>query len=89
MNPSREARVDRLDRLLRLTEEHQHEIVAAISADFGHRSRHETDLAEIFLVVSALRHMRRHVGRWMRPRRVATPRICCRRAARSSVSRSA
>ncbi len=73
MNPSREARVDRLDRLLRLTDEHQHEIVAAISADFGHRSRHETDLAEIFLVVSALRHMRRHVGRWMRPRRVATP----------------
>ncbi len=73
MNPSREARVGRLDRLLRATDEHQNEIVAAISADFGHRSRHETDLAEIFLVVSALRHMRRHVGRWMRPRRVATP----------------
>ncbi len=73
MNPARETRQDRLDRLLRLTEAHQQEIGAAISADFGHRSRQETDLAEIFIVLSALRHMRRHLGRWMRPRRVATP----------------
>jgi len=73
MNPSAEARQDRLDRLLRLTENHQQEIVAAISEDFGHRSRQETDLAEIFIVLSALRHMRRNLGRWMRPRRVATP----------------
>ena len=68
MSPSREARVDRLDRLLRLTEEHQGEIADAISADFGHRSRHETDLADIFIVISAIRQTRRHVGRWMKPR---------------------
>jgi coniferyl-aldehyde dehydrogenase len=73
MLPSRETRVDRLDRLLRLTAKHQGAIAEAISADFGHRSRAETDLAEIFLVLSAIRAMRRHVGRWMRPRRVATP----------------
>ena len=73
MSPSREVRVDRLDRLLRLTEEHQGEIVAAISADFGHRSRHETDLADIFIVISGIRHTRRNVGRWMKPRHIATP----------------
>ncbi len=73
MDPSREARRDRLSRLLALTEKHQDAIADAISADFGHRSRHETDLAEIFIVLSAVRHMRRHLGRWMRPRRVATP----------------
>ena len=73
MLPSRDARVDRLDRLLRLTEKYQAAIADAIAADFGHRSRHETDLAEIFLVMSAIRHTRRHVGRWMKPRRVATP----------------
>lgn len=73
MCPSREVRLDRLDRLLRLTEKHQREISDAISADFGHRSRHETDLAEIFVVLSGIRHTRRHVGRWMKPRRVATP----------------
>ena len=73
MNPGRDVRRDRLARLLQLTEKHQGAIAEAISADFGHRSRHETDLAEIFLVLSGIRHMHRHVGRWMKPRRVATP----------------
>jgi len=41
-----------------------------ISADFGHRSRHETELAEIFPVLSAIRHARSHLRRWMRPKRV-------------------
>ncbi len=73
MDPSREVRRGRLSRLLALTEKHQDAIAGAISADFGHRSRHETDLADIFLVLSGVRHMRRHLGRWMKPRRVATP----------------
>jgi coniferyl-aldehyde dehydrogenase len=46
-------------------------IAAAISADFGNRSRHETELAEIYPVQSAIRHTLRHLGHWMRPRRVA------------------
>jgi coniferyl-aldehyde dehydrogenase len=73
MLPGRDARVDRLDRLLRLTEKYQVAIADAISADFGHRSRQETDLAEIFLVLSGIRQTRRHVGQWMKPRRVPTP----------------
>ncbi len=73
MLPVKAVRIDRLDRLLRLTERHQREIIDAISADFGHRSRQETDLAEIFVVLSGVRHLRRHVGRWMKSRRVATP----------------
>ena len=73
MLPPREARVDRLERILRLTTKYQREIADAISKDFGHRARAETDLAEIFLVLSAVRQARRHVGRWMKPRRVATP----------------
>jgi coniferyl-aldehyde dehydrogenase len=73
MAPSLEARRERLTRILVLTEKHEKAIAEAISADFGHRSRHETDLTEIFLVLSGVRHMRRHVGRWMKARRVATP----------------
>jgi coniferyl-aldehyde dehydrogenase len=73
MNPSLEARRHRLDRLLQLVATHDAAIIEAISADFGHRSRHETDLADVFVVISALRHTRRHVRRWMRPRRVTTP----------------
>jgi len=44
---------------------------AAISADFGSRSRHETKLGEVFPAQSAIRHTLRHLPRWMRPKRVA------------------
>ena len=51
---------------------HESERIAdVISADFGHRSRHETELAEIFPVLSAIRHARKHLRRWMRPKRVS------------------
>jgi coniferyl-aldehyde dehydrogenase len=73
MNPSLGARHDRLDRLLRLTETHQGAIRDAISTDFGHRSSQETDLADIFAVLSAIRHTRRHVRHWMKARHVSTP----------------
>ena len=46
-------------------------LAAAISADFGHRSRHETELGELFPAQSAIRHMLSHLARWMRPKRVA------------------
>ena len=46
-------------------------LAAVISADFGHRSRHETEIGEIFPVQSAIRHTLRHLARWMRPKRVA------------------
>jgi hypothetical protein len=61
------------DRLLALTEKHEDEIVAAIAADFGTRPAQETRLAELFMVSAGIRHARRHLARWMRPRRVPTP----------------
>ena len=73
MHPSLDVRRDRLDRLLLLTKTHQDAIIEAISADFGHRSRQETDLADIFTVLSAIRHTQRHLRRWMKARRVPTP----------------
>jgi coniferyl-aldehyde dehydrogenase len=45
-------------------------LAAAISADFGHRSRHETEIAEVFPALSAIRETMRHLPRWMRPRAV-------------------
>jgi coniferyl-aldehyde dehydrogenase len=73
MNPTFGARRDRLGRLLRLTEKHQDAIGDAISADFGHRARQETGLADIFVVLSAIRHTQRHLRQWMKARRVPTP----------------
>jgi coniferyl-aldehyde dehydrogenase len=72
-NPTLDVRVDRLARLLSMTEQNEEAIVAAISADFGHRSRHETVMAEIFTVVAAIGQARRQLRRWMKPRRVSTP----------------
>ena len=71
--PSQAVRRDRLDRLAVLIERHDPDIVAAIAADFGIRPAQETRLTELFVVQAAIRHARRHLARWMRPRRVRTP----------------
>ena len=72
-NPSFNVRRHRLERLHDLTERNQDAIVKAIAADFGTRSSQETRLAELFMVTVGIRHARRHLARWMRPRRVPTP----------------
>ena len=46
-------------------------LAAAISADFGNRSRHETELGEVFPAQSAIRHTLHHLAAWMRPKRVS------------------
>ena len=49
--------------------EHEAAICEAISADYGHRSRHETLLAEVVPVIDGIRHTARHLRRWMKPQR--------------------
>jgi coniferyl-aldehyde dehydrogenase len=46
-------------------------LAAAISADFGNRSRHETELGEVVPAQSAIRHTHRHLAGWMQPKRVS------------------
>jgi coniferyl-aldehyde dehydrogenase len=67
--PSRGVREARLEALAALVRENIDAFVAAIDADFGHRSAHETRLLEVFPGLEAIRHARRHVGGWMRTRR--------------------
>ena len=45
-------------------------MAAAIAADFGHRSRHESLIADGMTVLNEIDHLRRHLRRWMAPRRV-------------------
>ena len=71
--PPLSVRRSRLLRLAHMTKRHQHEIVRAIQADFGHRSEVEIRLAEINAVLQAVRHARLHVWHWMRPWRVGVP----------------
>lgn len=48
-------------------------LASAISADFGIRSRHETEIGEVLPVLTAIRHARRRVRDWMRPKPVPVP----------------
>lgn len=66
--PTREIRIDRMARGVRLLSENREEIVAAISADYGGRSRHETLLIEIFAGIAAFGYAIENVGAWMEPR---------------------
>ncbi|HTI48562.1 MAG TPA: aldehyde dehydrogenase family protein [Casimicrobiaceae bacterium] len=70
--PDVRVRRDRLGRLLRIVED-EAAWVRAVDEDFGHRSAHETRLAELYVVGAEARFARRHLARWMRPRRVRTP----------------
>ena len=68
-NPSASERQAHLKALCRLLAENADAASAAIDADFGHRSRHETKLLEIFPSLQAAKHARSHVARWMRTER--------------------
>jgi coniferyl-aldehyde dehydrogenase len=70
-NPPADARRARLDRVRRLLRAHGDAIAAAIDADFGHRSVHETRILEIFPALQAAKHARARVEKWMRPERPA------------------
>ena len=72
MNPSIVVRQGRLDRLALMNEKHATRIIEAIDADFGHRSAHETRMAELVLMGATIRHTRRHLKTWMKARRGPT-----------------
>lgn len=70
--PDLAARLDRLKRLKTALQDNEDAIADAISADFGNRSRHETLIAETFILLSAIAHASKHLPRWMKTGRVAT-----------------
>ena len=69
MLPAWPVRRDRLMRLKRLVMDNRDAIAQAVSADFGNRSRQETDLLEIFPSVDGIKHALSHGKRWMRVQR--------------------
>ncbi len=72
MTPSRAVRLERLGKLKAMTEKHADAIVDAIAQDFGHRSSHETRLAEIMMSLSAIKHTMRRLRKWMKPKHAPT-----------------
>ena len=65
------ARAQALDQLQAMILAHEDEICAAIYADFG-KPREEVMLTEIMTILVELTHTRKHLRRWMRPKRAAS-----------------
>jgi len=68
--PGLTQRRETLKRLAHAVKASADELADAVRADFGHRSRHDTLMADIFPVIAAARHARLHLWRWMRARNV-------------------
>jgi acyl-CoA reductase-like NAD-dependent aldehyde dehydrogenase len=68
-HPSAGERRAHLDAVCRLLLDNGDAISAAIDADFGRRSVHETKILEIFPALQATKHARVQVAKWMRPER--------------------
>lgn len=66
-------RRERLLRMQKMLNEHAPVLAAAVQADFGMRSPRLTEVADFFVLRSLLSHTLRHLGRWMKPRKVWTP----------------
>jgi coniferyl-aldehyde dehydrogenase len=67
--PSLAERRANLTALERILVDNADAIADAINRDFGHRSAEESKLLEIFSCVDGIRHTRRKLRTWMRPRR--------------------
>jgi len=70
LNPAHAVRVDRLNRLERMIEQHAENFARQIAADFGCRSPYEVTIAETMVVQGGLKHARGHLKRWMKTKRM-------------------
>ena len=70
--PDYSQRIDDLKRLRAVVKRRSEEIVTAIAADFGRRSRHETLLSDVMTVLHDIDYAVSKLRRWMKPKRVPT-----------------
>lgn len=67
--PTLAERREHLRALQAFAREQREALCQAISADYGHRSRHETLLLEVAPVVDGIAHVQKHLAEWMKPQR--------------------
>lgn len=70
--PSADTRREQLRRLAALAVENRDRLTAAVNADFGGRPAMETELLELVPLTASIRHARRHLKGWMKPKRRTT-----------------
>jgi coniferyl-aldehyde dehydrogenase len=69
--PTLDERKADLRTLQRFIREHKEALCDAISADYGHRSRHETLMGEMFPAIDGIDHVVKQLRGWMKPQRRA------------------
>jgi coniferyl-aldehyde dehydrogenase len=67
--PGAQKRKDWLNRCISLLVMHKDELVHALNADFGARSKEMSELTDIAASIGPLKHARDNLERWMRPER--------------------
>jgi coniferyl-aldehyde dehydrogenase len=70
--PDARQRLDDLARLRDAFSAGRDDMLAAVAADFGHRSVHETLLSDAMTVTAEIDHLRGKLRGWMKPRRVGS-----------------
>ena len=66
--PDQRERLYSLQRLREAVQHYKEEVVTAISADFGRRSRIETMAADIMVTLEEIKHAEKNLKRWMKPK---------------------
>ena len=61
---SNEVRHDRLERAVNVIKKNEEKLVDAMSADFGHRSHHQSRFTDIASSIGPLRHAQKNLRRW-------------------------
>jgi coniferyl-aldehyde dehydrogenase len=67
MPVSEAVRRDRIDRVIALMRKHGEAFAAALSEDFGHRSRVQSLLTDIVATIRSAKHAKKHLSAWMKP----------------------
>ncbi len=65
--PSVQKRIEWLDKSIDLLATHGDALNDAMAADFGHRSKDQSNLTDIAGSIGALKHAKSHVAKWMKP----------------------
>ena len=66
---SYEQRKEDLLKLKQMVNDNREDIIAAISEDYGNRSRHETQFADLISVTDGINDIVKHLKKWMKPQK--------------------
>jgi coniferyl-aldehyde dehydrogenase len=66
-----EMRLALLNRLENMVRHNESALIEAVHRDFGRRATQETQLLELVPLLAEIRHCKRHLKRWMRPKKVS------------------